>query len=153
MKVVIQRVREASVSVEGKLISKIGLGLLVLLGVAEGDTEEQAQKLAKKIADLRVMADREGKMNLPVKDVGGSILVVSQFTLLADTSRGNRPSFVGAAEPKRAKELYELFVKELAGLGIPVKTGEFGAYMGVSLVNDGPVTIVIDSSQEPVVAS
>lgn len=164
MRAVIQRVKEASVSVGGKSaqgrsahargrpplagsggkIAQIGRGLLVLLGVAEGDTAEQARKLARKVADLRIMADREGKMNLSVLDVGAEVLVISQFTLLADTSRGNRPSFVKAAKPEEAEKLYELFVAELRKLGIPVKTGEFGAYMQISLINDGPVTIVLE---------
>ena len=152
MKAVVQRVKEASVSVKGEKISAIGQGLLVLLGVAEGDTEEQVQKLAKKVADLRIMTDEQGKMNLSVQDVDGDlpagkagILVISQFTLLADTSRGHRPSFIKAAEPEKAKEVYELFVEELRKAGIPVKTGEFGEYMQVSLVNDGPVTIILET--------
>lgn len=147
MKAVIQRVKEASVSINNKEVSGISNGLLVLLGIAEGDTEEQVRKLAKKIADLRVMADDQGKMNRSVKDIAGELLVVSQFTLLADTSRGHRPSFVKAAEPKRAKELYALFVEELRKLDIPVKTGKFGEYMQISLVNDGPVTIVLGSGE------
>lgn len=144
MKAVIQRVKEASVSVKGKKIAEIGQGLLVLLGVAEGDTEEQAQKLAKKVAALRIMADEQGKMNLSVADVGGELLVISQFTLLADTSRGHRPSFIKAAEPEKARKLYELFVEELRKLDIPVRTGKFGEYMQVDLVNDGPVTILLE---------
>jgi D-tyrosyl-tRNA(Tyr) deacylase len=152
VKAVIQRVRSANVSVNNKKISEIDAGLLVLLGVAEGDTEEQAKKLAKKIADLRIFPgedaspERSRRMNLSVRDVGGEVLVVSQFTLLANTSRGNRPSFVEAASPEAAEGLYHLFVEELEKLGVPVKTGEFGAYMQVSLVNDGPVTIILDSS-------
>lgn len=162
MKAVIQRVKGASVSIDGEIVSEISAGLSILLGMAEGDTEEQVKKMAKKVADLRIMADgpsagsgspraesrgEKGKMNLSVKDVNGEVLVVSQFTLLADTSRGNRPSFVGAAQPEEAKRLYELFVGELKSQGIPVKTGEFGAFMQVSLVNDGPVTMLLDSSQ------
>jgi len=146
MKAVIQRVKEASVSVRGKKVSAIGRGLLVLLGVAESDTEEQAQKLAKKVATLRIMADEQGKMNLSVADVGGELLVISQFTLLADTSRGHRPSFIKAAKPEKAKELYELFIKELRKLDIPVKAGKFGEYMQVDLVNDGPATILLEIS-------
>lgn len=145
MRVVIQRVKEASVSVKGKQISAIGAGLLVLLGVAKGDAKDQVQRLAQKVAALRIMADEEGKMNLSVRDVGGEILVISQFTLLADTSRGHRPSFIKAAEPKKAQELYHLFVEELKKAGIPVKTGKFGEYMQVELINDGPVTIILDS--------
>lgn len=166
MKAVVQRVKGASVSVKSRQISKIGPGLLVLLGIAEGDTEEQVRKLTKKIANLRIFPDedaspdpstgsgspraksrgeRSRRMNLSVLDVKGGILVVPQFTLLADTSRGHRPSFVKAAKPEVAERLYKLFIKELESLGIPVKTGEFGAYMQVSLVNDGPVTIVLHS--------
>lgn len=162
MKAVIQRVKEASVSIEGKKIARstplnatlskaervaeIGQGLLVLLGAAEGDTEEQARKLAQKVANLRIMADEQGKMNLSVTDVGGELLVISQFTLLADTSRGHRPSFIRAAEPEKAKKLYKRFVEELRRLDIPVRTGKFGEYMQVSLVNDGPVTILLEIS-------
>lgn len=145
MKAVVQRVKEVSVSTEGKKVAEIGQGLLVLLGVAEGDAEEQAQKLAKKIAALRIMADEKHKMNLSVLDVKGEILVISQFTLLADASRGHRPSFIKAAEPEIAEKLYKLFVEELKKLNIPVKTGEFGEYMQVKLVNDGPVTIILET--------
>lgn len=145
MKAVVQRVKEASVSIEGKKIAEIGQGLLVLLGVAGGDTEEQARKLAQKVTSLRVMADDQGKMNLSVADVGGGVLVISQFTLLADTSRGHRPSFIKAAQPEKARKLYELFVEELRKFNVPVKTGKFGEYMQVSLVNDGPVTVVLES--------
>jgi len=197
MKAVVQRVKEANVLVGGKSaqgrsasggkvarstplsatlssaerVAQIGQGLLVLLGVAEGDTEEQVRKLARKITDLRIMADQQGKMNLSIRDVahssspirprahgrevratlsnaervGGEILVISQFTLLADTSRGHRPSFIEAAEPAEAEKLYKLFVEELKKLNILVKTGKFGEYMQVALINDGPVTIVLEA--------
>ncbi|NIT03856.1 D-tyrosyl-tRNA(Tyr) deacylase [Candidatus Saccharibacteria bacterium] len=147
MRAVVQRVKKASILVEGKKIAEIGQGLLVLLGVVEGDAEEQVRKLAQKIADLRIIADEGGKMNLSVRDVKGEVLAVSQFTLLADTSRGHRPSFIKAAEPEKARRLYDLFVEELRKLEIPVKTGEFGEYMEVDLVNDGPVTIILEVPQ------
>jgi D-tyrosyl-tRNA(Tyr) deacylase len=157
VKAVIQRVKEAAVSVNGKSaqgrsalggeISKIGNGLLVLLGISEGDTGEQVRSLVSKVSNLRIFSDEGGKMNLSVKDISGELLIVSQFTLLADTSRGHRPSFVKAAKPERAEALYKLFIKELKELDIPIKTGEFGAYMRVSLVNDGPVTIVLESGE------
>jgi len=151
MRVVVQRIKEASVSIGEKKIAEVGSGLLVLLGVAESDTEEQVQKLAQKIATLRIFPDedaspeRSRRMNLSVRDVGGEVLVISQFTLLADTSRGHRPSFIKAAEPGKAEKLYELFVEGLRKADIPVKTGKFGEYMQVSLVNDGPVTIILEA--------
>lgn len=146
MKLVIQRVKEASVSVDGRLVSSIGRGLLVLCGIAEGDTPEHARRLAAKTAALRIMADDAGVMNRSVLDVGGEILVVSQFTLLADTSRGNRPSYVRAARQPLSTDLYELYVAELERLmSRPVPTGIFGADMAVSLVNDGPVTIILEA--------
>lgn len=147
MKAVVQRVKEAKVSVSGVSFSQIGQGLLVLLGVAVEDTEGEAKALARKVADLRIMSDAVGKMNLSVRDVQGEVLVVSQFTLLADATKGNRPSFTAAATPVRAEELYQMFVEELKNLGIDrVATGQFRAYMEVSLVNDGPVTLVLDNS-------
>lgn len=146
MKLVIQRVKEASIRVDGRLVSAIGRGLLVLCGIAEGDTPEQARRLAAKTVALRVMADDAGVMNRSVLDVGGKILVVSQFTLLADTSRGNRPSYVRAARQPLSTDLYELYVGELERLmSRPVPTGIFGADMAVSLVNDGPVTIILEA--------
>lgn len=146
MRAVIQRVSEASVSIGGEQRAAIGRGLLVLIGIEEGDGDEDINWLSGKIARLRVFSDDQGLMNRSVQEVGGSILVVSQFTLLASTHKGNRPSFTRAARPETAVPLYERFVKRLeAELGKPVATGEFGAMMEVSLVNDGPVTILIDT--------
>ena len=146
MRAVIQRVSEASVSIEGRRQSSIGRGLLVLLGVEDGDTDEDIEWLAGKVARLRVFPDAQGVMNLAVGEVGGEVLVVSQFTLLASTRKGNRPSYSRAAPPETARPLYERFVAALSQqLRIPVATGQFGAMMQVHLVNDGPVTILIDS--------
>ena len=146
MKVVIQRVKSGKVMVDDQLVGEIGKGLVILLGVKEGDGEKEAQFLAKKIANLRIMSDSQGKMNLSIKDIDGEALVVSQFTLLVDTRKGNRPSFIKAANPEFAKGLYLKFVKELKNLGIKkVATGKFGAYMDVELTNDGPVTIILDT--------
>ena len=145
MRVVLQRVKEASVTVAGEKISAIGQGLLLLVGVARGDGEPQADWLAEKIAGLRIMADQEGKMNRSVKDVGGAVLAVSQFTLLADTRKGRRPSFVGAAPPEEATRLFDYFCERLRAVGVErVETGRFGAMMDVTLINDGPVTIVLE---------
>jgi len=145
VRVVLQRVKSASVTVDGERISEIGQGLLLLVGVAGGDGEKEADWLADKVAGLRIMGDVEKKMNLSVRDVGGEILAVSQFTLLADTRKGKRPSFVRAAPPDEAEKLFDYFCERLreAGAG-PVKTGSFGAMMDVALVNDGPVTIVLE---------
>jgi D-tyrosyl-tRNA(Tyr) deacylase len=144
MKLVIQRVIKASVSVENKQVSSIGHGLLILLGIHEDDSTEDVVAAAQKISRMRIMSDSEGKMNRSVKDVNGSVLVVSQFTLISDTRKGNRPSFIKAALPDKAKKLYETFVQELKNQEVKrVETGAFGAYMQVELVNDGPVTIVI----------
>ena len=146
MKAVIQRVLSASVSVDGEIKGKTDKGFLVLLGVMDGDTEKEADILAAKIAKLRVFEDSEGKMNLSVLDVEGGILSVSQFTLCADLAKGRRPSFIGSAPPQVANELYEAFCEELGALGVKkVATGVFGADMAVELVNDGPVTIIMDT--------
>ena len=145
MKAVIQRVRSASVDVDGQRVGECGHGLLVLLGVAEGDTEADLDKLLAKMVKLRIFEDENGKMNRSVQDIDGELLVVSQFTLLANYKHGNRPDFLGAAAPAEAKRLYELFLERAAGLVRHVGHGVFGADMQVSLVNDGPVTIVMES--------
>ena len=144
MKTVIKIVSEAAVRIDGKTAGEIEKGLLVLLGVGPGDTEEQADYIAGKIVNMRIFEDENEKMNYSVKDIGGEILVVSQFTLYADCRKGNRPSFTGAAAPKPANELYEYFKKKIQELGVPVSSGEFGADMKVSLINDGPVTIILE---------
>ncbi|MBC2838955.1 D-aminoacyl-tRNA deacylase [Robiginitalea sp. SC105] len=146
MRAVVQRVREARVSVEGAVVSEIGEGLLVLLGVETGDTRDEMEWLCRKIANLRIFPDSEGQMNRSLLETGGRAIVVSQFTLLAATKKGNRPSYIRAAPPEEAIPLYEAFVALLQELlGLEVGTGEFGADMQVALVNDGPVTICIDS--------
>ena len=144
MKAVVQRVRQTSLSVDGQLISSINFGLVVFLGVKQGDKEEQVERIAYKIANLRIFEDDAGKMNLSIKDVGGEVLLVSQFTLYGDCSHGNRPSFSNAEQPERAKELYELCANKLRGHGLPVKLGVFGADMQISQHNDGPVSIILD---------
>ena len=146
MRAVVQRVKETSLSVDGELISEIPFGLTVFLGVKVGDTEKEADYLAKKIAQLRIFEDENGKMNLSVKDVGGEVLLVSQFTLYGDASHGNRPSFTLAERPKRAEPLYEYAVKALSAYGITVKKGVFGADMQIRQHNDGPVTILLESN-------
>lgn len=145
MRVLIQRVISASVSVGGSPVSSVNAGLLVFLGVMAGDTETDADYLAKKTAHLRIFEDERGRMNRSLKEAGGEALVVSQFTLCADCSRGLRPSFDSAESPERARGLYEYFMLSLAGDGIPVHSGSFGDFMQVSLVNDGPVTILLES--------
>ncbi|MBO5909528.1 MAG: D-tyrosyl-tRNA(Tyr) deacylase [Clostridia bacterium] len=145
MKAVIQRVITASVSINDEQKAQIEKGLVVLLGVGKQDTTAEAELLARKIAALRIFSDENDKMNLSVKDVGGSLLVISNFTLYADTKKGTRPSFDPAMPPKKAKELYEYFCTALAKEGVPFFTGEFGADMQVSLVNDGPVTVILDT--------
>jgi D-tyrosyl-tRNA(Tyr) deacylase len=145
MRAVLQRVSAASVKIDGQVVGEIENGFVVLLGVTEGDNEEDAKYLARKIAQMRVFEDPDGKMNLAIKQVGGKVLSISQFTLYADTRKGNRPSFVKAARPELAEPLYEFFNSELRATNLIVQTGVFGADMKVSLVNDGPVTIVIDS--------
>ena len=148
MRSLVQRVSEASVMVDGDTIAEIDQGLLVLVCAMGGDTEEQAVFLARKVANLRIFEDEQGKMNRSIQDVGGAALVVSQFTLAADTSRGNRPGFTSAASPEDGERLYQQFCDLLSGHGVPVQTGKFGADMKVQLVNDGPVTIWLDT-QEP----
>ena len=146
MKALIQRVKSAHVRVDSEIIGEIGVGWLVFLGVARTDSGAETRKLVDKITGLRLFPDAEGRFDLSVIDVSGSILVVSQFTLYADCSRGRRPSFTDAAEPEKANQLYEQFIEELRMNSLPVATGRFGADMEVSLVNDGPVTILLDSA-------
>ncbi len=146
MKLVLQRVARASVTVEGSVVSSISRGLLVLVGVAAGDTESQADSLTAKVARLRVFADADGRINKSVRDIGGGALVVSQFTLQSDVRKGHRPNFTPAAAPDVAERLVDRFVASLRAQCVPVQTGVFGAMMSVELVNDGPFTIVIDSS-------
>jgi D-tyrosyl-tRNA(Tyr) deacylase len=144
MRVVIQRVREGRVSVDGETIAEIGKGLVILTGIGPEDGEAQAKYLAEKIANLRIFADDEGKTNLSCLDVGGEAIVVSQFTLYADTRKGRRPSFINAAPPELAEPLVERFAEMLRAQGVPTQMGQFGASMLVEIDNDGPVTIVID---------
>lgn len=145
MRTVIQRVKSASVAVEGKVIGRIGQGLLVFAGFAPSDGEEQIRWMCEKIVRLRIFEDEAGKMNRSVEEVGGGILVISQFTLLGDAARGNRPSFTGAAAPAAAEPLYDALVRHLReAANVPVATGSFGAEMEVALVNDGPVTILLE---------
>lgn len=144
MRLVLQRVRRGKVSVEGRPVAEIGAGLVILLGVGHGDNEENARALAEKTAYLRIFEDQQGKMNLSVRDVGGAAIVVSQFTLYADTRRGRRPSFTDAALPDLARPLVDRFAALLAEQGVPTQTGEFGANMLVEIENDGPVTIILE---------
>lgn len=154
MKLVVQRVKSAKVKVNGETIGKINKGLFVLLGVGQDDKPEYAEALAEKLVNLRIMQDEQGKMNLSIKDlptqvgVGGEVLIVSQFTLYADTSGGRRPSFIKAAEPDLAKRSYERFVEEVREQGVEVATGEFGAYMEIDATADGPVTIILEYPEE-----
>lgn len=145
MRAVVQRVSRAKVTVEGEITGEIATGLLVLLGVAEGDTAEDAVTLAEKLVGLRIFEDAEGKMNLALSEIGGAMLVVSQFTLLGDCRKGRRPSFIAAARPEIAEALYRTLVAEVQGRGIAVATGRFQTHMDVELVNDGPVTLLLDS--------
>jgi D-tyrosyl-tRNA(Tyr) deacylase len=148
VRAVLQRVNRAGVTVDADRVAEIGPGLMILLGVSQGDTEETCRALASKTARLRIFEDEQGKMNRSLLDTGGSALVVSQFTLYGDTRKGLRPSFTSACEPKRAEELYLRFASELGYLGVPVKTGRFAARMDVDLVNSGPVTILLDTEEE-----
>jgi D-tyrosyl-tRNA(Tyr) deacylase len=141
MRAIIQRVNSSQVIVEGKTLAEIGKGMLILLGIGPEDDEIKSTAMARKLAQLRIFEDDQGKMNLSLLDTGGAAIVVSQFTLFADTRKGNRPSFVGAAAPEKASPLVDHFVNELQKLGVPTQTGEFGAHMLVNLQNDGPVTI------------
>ena len=149
MRVVIQRVQEASVTIENYIVGEVGLGLLVLLGIEESDTLEDIDYLVKKLNQLRIFSDEEGKMNASIQDVDGSFLVVSQFTLHASTKKGNRPSFIRAAHPDQAIPLYNVFISALNKFAnVSVETGEFGADMKVRLLNDGPVTLLLDSKEK-----
>ena len=149
MRVVIQRVAEASVVIENKIVAKIQKGLLVLVGIEDADTQEDIDWLTAKVARLRVFGDENGVMNLSVQDIGGNVIVVSQFTLHAATKKGNRPSYIKASKPEIAVPLYENFVRKLESeIGKKIQTGEFGADMKVSLINDGPVTIIMDSKSK-----
>ena len=146
MRIVLQRVTQASVSVDDNVVGEIGAGMLILVGVADGDEQAQAEALARKVAGLRIFADADGRFNESIRDIGGSALVVSQFTLHADVRKGRRPSFTGAARPEVAEPLIDHFAETLRAQGTPVETGVFGAMMSVELTNDGPFTIVIDSA-------
>ena len=145
MKVLLQRVTGASVSVAGEVVGRVGRGLMVFVGVANGDTEKDVQYLAQKMVNLRIFSDEEGKFNLSALDIKGELLLVSQFTLLADTRKGRRPSFVEAASPAQAEELFNHFVEQASATGLKVETGRFQQYMQVEIHNDGPVTILLDS--------
>ncbi len=147
MRAVIQRVKSASVTVEGEVVSEIRKGLLVFLGVAQEDTPADVDYMASKIANLRIFEDDEGRMNLSILDVGGEALVVSQFTLCGDCRKGRRPSFIAAARPEKADPLYQAFMDEISRLGVPVKAGIFQVMMNVELINDGPVTMMLDSNK------
>ena len=144
MRAVCQRVSEARVAVDGAVVGEIGVGLVVLLGIGRGDSDVDVERLAEKVARLRIFEDQAGKFDRSLLDVGGAALVISQFTLIADTAKGNRPSFAHAARPEQAEPLYARFCEVLEALGVPVARGVFGARMSVELVNDGPVTIVLD---------
>jgi D-tyrosyl-tRNA(Tyr) deacylase len=148
MKALIQRVSSAHVEIAGTAVGGIGKGLLVFLCAVKGDTEKDLEYIARKVSSLRIFEDEQGKMNRSVMEINGEVLVVSQFTLAASTRKGNRPSFDNAEEPEQAKRMYELFVNRLRDMGVPVQTGTFAAMMQVSLVNDGPVTISLDSRED-----
>jgi D-tyrosyl-tRNA(Tyr) deacylase len=148
VKALLQRVTEASVSVGGEVVGRIGRGVVVLVGVAQGDSERDARYLAQRTVNLRIFSDEAGKFNLSALDIGGELLVVSQFTLLADTRKGRRPSFTDAAPPAQAEELFALFVDEARASGLKVETGRFQQYMQLEIHNDGPVTIMLDSREK-----
>lgn len=145
MKVLLQRVTGASVSIDGEEVGRIGQGMVVFVGVAEGDSEADIDYLVPKMTGLRIFADEEGRFNISISDIGGELLLVSQFTLLADTRKGRRPSFTGAASPEKAELLFEKFVEKTRSTGLKVETGRFQQYMQVEIQNDGPVTIMLDS--------
>jgi D-tyrosyl-tRNA(Tyr) deacylase len=146
MRVLLQRVRRGSVTIAGRKVAEIGRGLVLLVGIAPDDTEERARFLAEKVANLRIFNDDDGKMNRSVLDIGGEAIVVSQFTLFADTRKGRRPAFIGAAPPEVASPLVDRFAELLSQYGVPTQTGEFGAMMEVEIINDGPVTIWLEKS-------
>ncbi|MCL6639504.1 MAG: D-tyrosyl-tRNA(Tyr) deacylase [Firmicutes bacterium] len=148
MRAVVQRVARGSVTVGGSVVGETGRGLVVLLGVGRGDTVDDVRYLADKVANLRVFEDKQGKMNLSLRDIGGGVLAVSQFTLYADCRKGRRPGFSGAAPPAEANALYQMFVEELEKAGVPVATGQFREHMLVEIINDGPVTLLLDSKRE-----
>lgn len=147
MKAVIQRVQNASVTINGNVVGSIGKGFLVLLGISDNDTEEDLSYMVKKITNMRIFEDENEKMNLALKDVGGELLIISQFTLYANTKKGNRPSFIEAGAPEFSKKMYLEFIRRCREQGFKTEEGEFGADMKVSLLNDGPVTIILDSTQ------
>ena len=149
MRAVVQRVKQSTVKTDNEIVGQIGSGLLVLLGVAKGDTVKDADYLANKIINLRIFEDEDRKMNRSLLETGGELLAVSQFTLLADCRKGRRPSFIEAAEPEKATDLYETFVNMVRAKGVAVQTGRFRAMMEVALINDGPVTIIIESPYNP----
>lgn len=146
MRAVIQRVRKSSVSVSGEIVSEIGPGILALIGVGPEDTEKEVRYLAEKSVHLRIFPDEDGKMNRSLLDTGGEMLIISQFTLYGDCRKGRRPSFIGAAPPKLAEKLINQFVAEIGRLSVPTASGKFGAMMDIELINDGPVTLILDSS-------
>lgn len=142
MKIVVQRISKASVEVQGRITAKVGKGMLVLVGISKDDNVEIVKKIAQKVLKLRIFPDNHRDINRSIEDIKGEILAVSQFTLLADTSKGNRPSFIKAAKPELAQKLFNIFVQELKKSGLPVQTGIFGEYMHINLINDGPITII-----------